>query len=403
MLSEYEKTDDAMIVFACLLLVSVWLLPVKGKAISEQRGVTQLAKFVAAIVVVLGHQVVFYCKTLPSTFSAEIPSGALCVAFFLFMSGYGLMYGQLKRNERPTLKWLQKRMPKLIVPALTAMVFYLIIAASLGKDIVWMNVVKYGFLSHQNLPYGWYVTKLIVPALTAMVFYLIIAASLGKDIVWMNVVKYGFLSHQNLPYGWYVTEILLLYLTFWLAFRYVRKAYALYAVGVIVFLAMGVMIMKQSPIWYIQGLPCFLMGLYLAHWEVSKSSAISLHIHEGVQVKLFMSAIVVLFFFLSRFALVQTWLPVLDKWRYMYVSFFAEKILFIGVLMYLLMRSPKCNKMLNQGGGYFYEIYLVQGGTLLLCREFIQNDWLFLLIGMIVTVMVAKWINRVNAWILTKL
>ena len=346
-----------MIVFACLLLVSVWLLPVKGKAISEQRGVTQLAKFVAAIVVVLGHQVVFYCKTLPSTFSAEIPSGALCVAFFLFMSGYGLMYGQLKRNERPTLKWLQKRMP-----------------------------------------------KLIVPALTAMVFYLIIAASLGKDIVWMNVVKYGFLSHQNLPYGWYVTEILLLYLTFWLAFRYVRKAYALYAVGVIVFLAMGVMIMKQSPIWYIQGLPCFLMGLYLAHWEVSKSSAISLHIHEGVQVKLFMSAIVVLFFFLSRFALVQTWLPVLDKWRYMYVSFFAEKILFIGVLMYLLMRSPKCNKMLNQGGGgYFYEIYLVQGGTLLLCREFIQNDWLFLLIGMIVTVMVAKWINRVNAWILTKL
>ena len=292
-----------MIVFACLLLVSVWLLPVKGKAISEQRGVTQLAKFVAAIVVVLGHQVVFYCKTLPSTFSAEIPSGALCVAFFLFMSGYGLMYGQLKRNERPTLKWLQKRMP-----------------------------------------------KLIVPALTAMVFYLAVAVSLGKDMVWMDVVKYGFLSHQNLPYGWYVTEILLLYFIFWLAFRYVREDYALHAVAVIVLLAMGVMIIRQSPVWYIQGLPCFLMGLYLAHWEVSKSSAISLHIHEGVQIKLFMSAIVVLFFLLSRFDLVQTWLPVLDKWRYMYVSFFSEKILFIGVLMYLLMRLPNCDKMLNRGG-----------------------------------------------------
>ena len=248
-----------MIVFACLLLVSVWLLPVKGKAISEQRAVTQLAKFVAAIVVVLGHQVLFYCKTLPEFLSSEVPSGALCVAFFLFMSGYGLMYGQLKRNERPTLKWLQKRMP-----------------------------------------------KLIVPALTAMVFYLAVAVSLGMDVVWMDVVKYGFLSHQNLPYGWYVTEILLLYLTFWLAFRYVRKAYALYAVGTIVFLAMGVMIMKQSPIWYIQALPCFLMGLYLAHWEVSKSSVISLHIHKGVQIKLFMSAIIELFFILSRFALVQT-------------------------------------------------------------------------------------------------
>lgn len=293
-----------MIVFACLLLVSVWLLPVKGKAISEQRGVTQLAKFVAAIVVVLGHQVVFYCKTLPSTFSAEIPSGALCVAFFLFMSGYGLMYGQLKRNERPTLKWLQKRMP-----------------------------------------------KLIVPALTAMVFYLAVAVSLGKDMVWMDVVKYGFLSHQNLPYGWYVTEILLLYFIFWLAFRYVREDYALHAVAVIVLLAMGVMIIRQSPVWYIQGLPCFLMGLYLAHWEVSKSSAISLHIHEGVQIKLFMSAIVVLFFLLSRFDLVQTWLPVLNKWRYMYVSFFVEKVVLISVLIYLFMRLPKCDKMLNRGGG----------------------------------------------------
>ncbi len=344
-----------MIVFACLLLVSVWLLPVKGKAISEQRGVTQLAKFVAAIVVVLGHQVVFYCKTLPSTFSAEIPSGALCVAFFLFMSGYGLMYGQLKRNERPTLKWLQKRMP-----------------------------------------------KLIVPALTAMVFYLAVAVSLGKDMVWMDVVKYGFLSHQNLPYGWYVTEILLLYFIFWLAFRYVREDYALHAVAVIVLLAMGVMIIRQSPVWYIQGLPCFLMGLYLAHWEVSKSSAISLHIHEGVQIKLFMSAIVVLFFLLSRFDLVQTWLPVLNKWRYMYVSFFVEKVVLISVLIYLFMRLPKCDKMLNRGG-YFYEIYLVQGGTLLLCREFVQNDWLFLLIGMIVTAMVAKWMSLINAWILDKI
>lgn len=354
-LSEYEKTNDVMIFFTCLFLAAVWLLPVKGNSISEQRGVTQLAKLVAAIVVVLGHQVVFYCKTLPSTFSAEIPSGALCVAFFLFMSGYGLMYGQLKRNERPTLKWLQKRMP-----------------------------------------------KLIVPALTAMVFYLAVAVSLGKDMVWMDVVKYGFLSHQNLPYGWYVTEILLLYFIFWLAFRYVREDYALHAVAVIVLLAMGVMIIRQSPVWYIQGLPCFLMGLYLAHWEVSKSSAISLHIHEGVQIKLFMSAIVVLFFLLSRFDLVQTWLPVLNKWRYMYVSFFVEKVVLISVLIYLFMRLPKCDKMLNRGG-YFYEIYLVQGGTLLLCREFVQNDWLFLLIGMIVTAMVAKWMSLINAWILDKI
>lgn len=344
-----------MIVISCLILVAIWLLPVKGNSISEQRAATQLAKFVAAIVVVLGHQVLFYCKTLPSTFSSEIPSGALCVAFFLFMSGYGLMYGQLKRNERLTIKWLQKRMP-----------------------------------------------KLIVPALTAMVFYLVIAASLGKDIVWMDVLKYGFLSHQNLPYGWYVTEIVLLYFIFWLAFRYVRKEYALHAVGVTVLLAMSIMIIRQSPVWYIQGLPCFLMGLYLAHWEATKLAATSLNADKGIQMKLFMSAMALLLFLLSRFDLVQVWVSVLNKWRYMYVSFFVEKVVFISVMVYLLMCLPKCDKMLNRGG-YFYEIYLVQGGTLLLCREFIQNDWLFLPVGLIVTLMVARWMNRVNAWILKKL
>lgn len=292
-----------MIVFSCLILGAIWLLPVKGNSISEQRAATQLAKFVAAILVVLGHQVLFYCNTLPSTFSSEIPSGALCVAFFLFMSGYGLMYGQLKRNERLTIKWLQKRMP-----------------------------------------------KLIVPALTAMVFYLVIAASLGKDIVWMNVVKYGFLSHQNLPYGWYVTEIVLLYFIFWLAFRYVREDYASHVVGVTVFLAMGIMIIRQSPVWYIQGLPCFLMGLYLAHWEATKSAATSLNADKGIQMKLFMSAMVVLLFLLSRFDLVLAWIPVLNRWRYVYVSFFVEKVALISVLVYLLMRLPKCNKMLNGGG-----------------------------------------------------
>lgn len=345
-----------MITFSIILATAIWLLPMEENRISEQRTVTQFAKFMAAIVVVLGHQVIFYCKTLPPNFSSEIPSGDLCVAFFLLMSGYGLMCGQLKKNEKLSLNWLKKRIP-----------------------------------------------KLIVPALTAMTFYLIVATSLGKDIVWINVMKYSFLSHQNLPYGWYVTEILLLYLTFWIGFSYVKKDYALYFVSGMVCLAMGVMIIMQSPIWYIQGLPCFLMGLYLAYWEVTKPSVISSNIHKRISIKLFMSVMVVLLFLLSRFDLVQAWLPVLNKWRYMYVSFFAEKIVFIGILVYLLMRLPNCNKIFNLGGEYFYEIYLVQGGTLMFCRKLIQNDWLFLLIGMIVTIMVAKWMSLLNGWLLKRL
>ena len=50
-------------------------------------------------------------------------------------------------------------------------------------------------------------------------------------------------------------------------------------------------------------------------------------------------------------------------------------------------------------GGYFYEVYLVQGATLLVCRECFSNDLLFVLLGLFVTVLVAKGMSIVNGWI----
>lgn len=78
----------------------------------------------------------------------------------------------------------------------------------------------------------------------------------------------------------------------------------------------------------------------------------------------------------------------------MYATFFIVPPLFVIIIAYILMRLPICNKMLNRG--YFYEIYLVQGGTLLICRNLIAEDWLFVLIGLIVTIVIAKGINMIN-------
>ena len=53
----------------------------------------------------------------------------------------------------------------------------------------------------------------------------------------------------------------------------------------------------------------------------------------------------------------------------------------------------------RSGGGYFYEVYLVQGATLLVCREWLTNDWLFVLLGLMCTIIVAKGMSKINSWI----
>lgn len=108
-----------------------------------------------------------------------------------------------------------------------------------------------------------------------------------------------------------------------------------------------------------------------------------------------MTLLVVTYCILKHFAIIQHIIPELNRWRYMYATFFIVPPLFVIIIAYILMRLPICNKMLNRGG-YFYEIYLVQGGTLLICRNLIAEDWLFVLIGLIVTIVIAKGINMIN-------
>lgn len=82
-------------IFLILLLVLVWVLPAEGNRICYQREQSQLLKFIASIVVVIGHQACYY-DINNDLFMKETSLGALCVSFFLFMSGYGLLFGVLK-------------------------------------------------------------------------------------------------------------------------------------------------------------------------------------------------------------------------------------------------------------------------------------------------------------------
>lgn len=339
-------------IFLILLLVLVWVLPAEGNRICYQREQSQLLKFIASIVVVIGHQACYY-DINNDLFMKETSLGALCVSFFLFMSGYGLLFGVLKKRQTLSVEWLSKRMLKLIVPALTS-TFLLVVA------------------------------KLIV----------------GRKVDWENLFVFWFVSDDNLRYGWYVSEILVLYIAFFAVFKYLSIKNAIWMLSVSIGMAVVAMTLIKSPVWYIVGLPCFVMGLLLAYYDVTNIK-VSMGL-TGRQIKGFLSFVVLFLAVFKNLGVVQQYVPFFNKWRYMYFSFFACNIIFIVIVSYILMRLPKC-RVMDKRGGYFYEIYLVQGATLLISRYFLSNDILFVVLGLFFTIFVAKVMSVVNGIIVRKL
>ena len=333
-------------IISLLLLVLIWTLPNQCNKIFTQRPQSQLLKFIAALLVVFGHQTLFYCNT-SAFIKSETVLGDLCVAFFLFMSGYGLLYGYLNKG-----------------------------VTSLSDN--W-------FIKH--------ITKLAIPALTAMILYTAAKVCIGQTIDWQHLLAWWFISNTNLPYGWYVSEIIILYIGFYICFRYVKSPYSLPILCLAIVSAMGIMIVLKAPVWYIKGLPCFLIGMFLAKHDAKEKS--SSHKIKPIRMKLIITMCIIIFYLLKDFYRLQELVPFLDRWRYTYMSFYLIDIAFIFIIGNVLMRIPLCNKMLN-GGGYFYEIYLVQGATLLVCRETIPDDMAFIIIGLSVTAIVAKWMNALN-------
>lgn len=339
--------------FSILLLILIWLLPARGNMICKQREQSQLLKFIASLLVVIGHQASFY-NIHDEIFMRETALGALCLSFFLFMSGYGLLCGFLKKNKSLSTEWLKKRMVKLIVPALTAMLLYVVAE--------------------------WVV---------------------GKEVDWRNLFIYWFVSDINLRYGWYVTEIIVLYAAFYIAYKFLIVRNATLALCIAISMTVGVMIVMKSPVWYILGLPCFVMGVLLAYYEIKKSKLL-ISLSGGIRIKVLMSIMVLIFLCFKNFDIVQQFVPFFNKWRYMYSSYFICNIIFIVIISYILMRLPIC-RVMDKRGGYFYEVYLVQGATLLVCRECFSNDLLFVLIGLFVTVLVAKGMSIVNGRIVRRI
>lgn len=348
-------------ILSAILIIVIWILPINtNNRIFNQREQSDLLKFIVSIIVVLGHQIIFYCS-LPQFMINETNYGATCVAFFLFMSGYGLVMGRLQIKEEDRFRdysWLSKRLVKLIIPAITAMVVYLM----------------FKFL-------------------------------LGESINWIHVLRWWFVSDENLKYGWYVSEIIVLYVAFYFCFRYMRMPYSIYSLTTLIIIAITMMISYKIPVWYIRGLPCFILGLFFAKYDIqhqNSSSTFNINKIKSVIIKSGMTMLIICFFLLNNFQFIQKNIPALDRWKYMYISFYVNSPIILIVIIYIIKRMPSIVFLRNKGR-YFYEIYLVQGASLILCRKLIENDLLFIVTSILITIIMAKYLNKVNNIIIKKL
>lgn len=306
-------------ILSFVFLTLVWILPIKGKMVCEQREQSQLLKFIASLTVVVGHEACFY-GVHNETFMRETGLGAFCVSFFLFMSGYGLLYSLVKKQQLLSWRWL------------------------------WMRMVK-----------------LVVPAFTAMALYVIAEAVVGEEVDWNELFTCGFVSDTNLRYGWYVSEIIVLYIAFFAFYRYLSVKRATILLCLTIAVAAIVMVAVKCAIWYILGLPCFVIGLLFAKCDVEATSILTIHL-SSLLIKLLLSVVVVLFFLLKDFYLVQGLVAVLDKWRYVLAAKFVSNIVFVVVVAYILMRLPICKAFVNRGGVFLRGLSCTRSNSSCLSR-----------------------------------
>lgn len=115
---------------------------------------TNALKAVLPFIIILGH-----CSLIFGGCSDFAKTGALIVAIFFFISGYGL---QVKcENKKMNASYIRGRIIKLLLPILFPAMIYALLLYHIDKDgfmTFYTNFKSWNIL----LPFTWFVTKLML-------------------------------------------------------------------------------------------------------------------------------------------------------------------------------------------------------------------------------------------------
>lgn len=303
-----------MVVSILTLILCILVLHCKDRRhIYEKRELTDIIKYIAPLLVVNGH--LFLFGGGPENLADELNIGPLCVSLFLFLSGYGLMHSYAGKGNR----YLK------------------------------------GFISHR-------IGKVLLPLMTAYIVTLPVYRIVIGSFDWRTVISTLHWGGPFLKFSWYVSEIVILYLLFFISMKIMIKEKAkIWLLTSLVLLLTCVMIVTHQPIWYIESLPAFLIGIWFQKYE---DTILALKLPSVIYYVSAMMLCLILSVSFHWHSITEN-LGILTTFRYQYVAYFIMNIVFVlsTVIIVKNMPSPK-NKM--RFCKCYYEIYLMQNCAMLL-------------------------------------
>ncbi len=308
-------------IIATILLILCFIAISRNSfiAVKDNHQFTDIVKFITALLVVNGH--LFAFGGASPEWTQEMNIGPLCVSLFLFFSGYGLMCSYEKKGDS------------------------------------YLN----GFVVHR-------LGKLILPLLTAYSVTLPVYAWLKEPIDWCDVIATCYWGGSYLRYSWYVTEILILYVLFYGIMR-LKTSIKTKVIGLTlaVLAFMGTMILTHQPIWYIESVPAFLVGIWLQRYERELDTILK----KRSQALKYLSVIggCMLLTITFKWSFVAEHVEILSAYRYQYVSYYAMNLVFIFLSIFVIKGLTPPHYTNSYISACYYEIYLVQNLAMMISKE----------------------------------
>lgn len=310
--------------------------------LSEKRNITELLKFILSLLVVNNH--IFMLSEIPSIISTFRGR----VSIFLLLTGYGLMYSYNKKGKAYIADFIKRRGSGIIIP---------------------------------------FISAYIVSLLSYQIF--------KGSIDWMEVITTLYWGGPYLQFSWYITELIILYSIFYVTMKFCdKKGHGIHMMTLAVIMLMALMFITKQPVWYIESLPAFLIGIWFYKYE-DKVINLKLPIFAKYAIVVLLAAI---FLITYNWQYISAGSISLSAYRYQYSIYYIVNIAFtISVLFALIhIKKFKFDSSKFEITRCYYEIYLMQNCAMIIVKSLDLSFPMYWLGVMLLTLILAYVMHKVN-------
>lgn len=334
-----------MILIVLVILLSYLLtLKINFKLLNKDylsKDNTKIINGIFVVIVFLSHFSTYITKTdITEQIILKIVGlfGQLMVTTFLFFSGYGL-FESIKKKENYIDNFLKKRFFPIYFNFFLAVILFIFANLILGNNIK-INQVLLSFI-------GW--------------------DSVGNS-------------------NWYMMLVFFQYLAFFIVFKYIKVSnfYRLIIMLITSILYIEIIGIFKDSYW-IDTVLCFNYGLFFSYYK-DKIDKIILK-NNIITISLFILSLLL-------------FIPL--KLHYGVYFHNVTSIVFVSIIVLVLTKFKSNSKILSYLGENVFWVYILQRIPFMLFKGIINNNYLYLLVSIIVTLLLTIFMNKVTNYIYKK-